>query len=899
MKFYTLLFTVLMSLQSLAQVSFVSESYQEGTFGTLRNCVVDMNGDFKDDIVGITTDRIDIAYQSEDGFDFRVINKDLEHIPIWSICAGDIDANGYNDLMLGDGDRVSFLYANANGSDFKETPGNEFIFCQRTTFVDINTDGHLDAFVCNDVGPNQSYINDTEGNLELDREIVPSPSGVPGNYVATWVDYDNDSDLDVYLTKCYVDQSNVPARLNLLYNNDGQGNFNEVGADAGMDDDAQSWVTLFEDFDNDGDFDAFTINHTETNRMRRNNGDGTFTEVIQDTGIDAFPYSQATEALSADFDNDGDMDIITGFPQVIYYNNGDMTFVTVPTNINIGSIGDMNNDGFMDMVSVDRIYVNQGNDNHWIKINPIGRMSNRNAIGAKMFLYGDWGSQMKELRSSASWTPMSTLSMQFGIGEHTSIDSLVIEWPSGIRTVIENPAIDQALTVDELDCPVAIVDIEVDGNLSLCDNESVTLIAPIADSYLWSTGETTRQITVSRSGDYNVRVFDDNSGCDRFTPIVEVISQSDPVEIDTPDGRMFCEGTPVRLSVQSDNPVTWITGETTKTIWVSIPGQYTADVLNDCGELITTEVVTLVEIIPETPTEQTFFVELGSNTAINLDIADGEVFWWSEPVGGTFVDIGNLLLINIQEDAVYYAENVFQLSSGETCRSPRVPITITVIEDGTTGYEDNDGDTFGDINRPVTFTTTTPPDGVVLNSDDCDDTRANVFPGASELCDNLDNDCNGDIDDGLTTTLYFIDEDQDGFGAMMCSPVESCLNAVTGFVTNNADCNDADPTINPDALEIEGNDIDENCNGSLTSTHDLSGLRINVYPSPVSDFLFVEYSAPATLEIKLYDLQGRLHLTTHNSQRIDVSALPEGTYLLTLRNEETGEQVTDRVVVVK
>ena len=159
MKFYTLLFTVLMSLQSLAQVSFVSESYQEGTFGTLRNCVVDMNGDFKDDIVGITTDRIDIAYQSEDGFDFRVINKDLEHIPIWSICAGDIDANGYNDLMLGDGDRVSFLYANANGSDFKETPGNEFIFCQRTTFVDINTDGHLDAFVCNHVGPNQYKID--------------------------------------------------------------------------------------------------------------------------------------------------------------------------------------------------------------------------------------------------------------------------------------------------------------------------------------------------------------------------------------------------------------------------------------------------------------------------------------------------------------------------------------------------------------------------------------------------------------------------------------------------------------------------------------------------------------------------------------------------------------------
>ena len=123
MKFYTVLLLTLISLQLTAQVDFVAETYQVGTFGVLRNCVVDMNGDFKDDIVGVTPNRIDIAYQTEDGFEFVNLSKDLQKFPLWSICAGDIDANGYNDLMIGDADRVSFLYADANGSDYNEVVG--------------------------------------------------------------------------------------------------------------------------------------------------------------------------------------------------------------------------------------------------------------------------------------------------------------------------------------------------------------------------------------------------------------------------------------------------------------------------------------------------------------------------------------------------------------------------------------------------------------------------------------------------------------------------------------------------------------------------------------------------------------------------------------------------------
>ena len=86
---------------------------------------------------------------------------------------------------------------------------------------------------------------------------------------------------DLYLTKCLGGAlPGNPARTNLLYRNNGNGTFTERGAEAGLNDNAQSWSTAFEDFDNDGDFDAFIINHDEGNRLMQNNGSGIFTNII-------------------------------------------------------------------------------------------------------------------------------------------------------------------------------------------------------------------------------------------------------------------------------------------------------------------------------------------------------------------------------------------------------------------------------------------------------------------------------------------------------------------------------------------------------------------------------------------------------------------------------------------
>jgi type IV pilus assembly protein PilY1 len=129
-------------------------------------------------------------------------------------------------------------------------------------------------------------------------------------------------------------------------------------------------------------------------------------------------------------------------------------------------------------------------------------------------------------------------------------------------------------------------------------------------------------------------------------------------------------------------------------------------------------------------------------------------------------------------------------------------------------YVDNDGDGYGD---PAGSTTTADasgncPAGYVDNPDDCNDNGDDIHPGATEICDDLDNDCNGQIDDGLETFTYYQDADGDGYGNPSAS-MEAC-GPPDNYVTDNTDCDDGNANIHPGAYDICGNGIDEDCDGS-------------------------------------------------------------------------------------
>jgi len=126
-------------------------------------------------------------------------------------------------------------------------------------------------------------------------------------------------------------------------------------------------------------------------------------------------------------------------------------------------------------------------------------------------------------------------------------------------------------------------------------------------------------------------------------------------------------------------------------------------------------------------------------------------------------------------------------------------------------YLDSDGDGYGTGTASVM--SCAPISGRAPNNTDCDDTRASVHPGATEVCNGLDDNCAGGVDNGLTFINYWPDGDGDGFGNQSGMSQSACA-PISGRVTNNADCNDANASIRPGATEI-CNGIDDNCAGGV------------------------------------------------------------------------------------
>lgn len=134
---------------------------------------------------------------------------------------------------------------------------------------------------------------------------------------------------------------------------------------------------------------------------------------------------------------------------------------------------------------------------------------------------------------------------------------------------------------------------------------------------------------------------------------------------------------------------------------------------------------------------------------------------------------------------------------------------------GSTWFVDSDLDGYGDPDQP--FEGCLPGPGYSDNDLDCDDTQNSINPGAEELCDTIDNNCDGTIDEAVTFT-YYLDADGDGFGDPN-NVIEACSEPI-GYTQDNTDCDDEDATMNPDAVDLNPFDgVDLDCDG-VDGDHD-------------------------------------------------------------------------------
>ncbi|TVR36973.1 MAG: T9SS C-terminal target domain-containing protein [Cryomorphaceae bacterium] len=228
------------------------------------------------------------------------------------------------------------------------------------SFYDINGDGWDDLTISTGHTPPAIYINN-QGNLDTAPFTIPS---FGSGYIVSvvWADYDNDGDADLLITR-------FPGPVE-LWQNDGNFNFTNVASSAGIVQlNIKHMAAAFVDYDHDGHLDLFVTTHPlnepaipeNTCRMYRNNGDGTFMDVTQETGLEMPPYLMF-QPVFLDINNDGWEDLLmivdrTVFPNYLFLNNGDGTFTDISQSSGMdltidamsGTVGDFDHDGDLDV----------------------------------------------------------------------------------------------------------------------------------------------------------------------------------------------------------------------------------------------------------------------------------------------------------------------------------------------------------------------------------------------------------------------------------------------------------------------------------------------------------------------------------------------------------------------
>ena len=203
-------------------------------------------------------------------------------------------------------------------------------------------------------------------------------------------------------------------------------------------------------------------------------------------------------------------------------------------------------------------------------------------------------------------------------------------------------------------------------------------------------------------------------------------------------------------------------------------------------------------------------------------------------------------------------------------------------------YADADGDGFGDILNDSTSCFEDVP-GYISDSTDCDDTNNLIYPGVEEICNYLDDDCDGIIDDNLSYIYSYQDADGDDFGNIEIDSLACTIP--DGFVEDDSDCDDTNPVVYPGAEETL-NGVDDNCNAlideGLTIENTLLS-EIKIYPNPAIDILQIDYSGNETGEIEILNIEGENiyldKLTAHLT--INIQNLPAGIYLLKIISTES------------
>lgn len=338
---------------------------------------------------------------------------------------------------------------------------------------DYDNDGFLDLYVCVHDNFNKLFHNEGNGTFTEVATQAGVADSLRKSFESIWLDYDNDNDLDLYI-------SNDKCTRNSLYRNEGNGTFTDVSVSSGADVCMDAMGIASGDYNNDGFLDIYITNTPGGNAFLHNNGNGTFNEVANSIGAAVNLIGWGTAFF--DFDNDQDEDLyVTNFsfsggpsPQNVFLENNGGNFTDVTSTVGLGNLGygfglaiaDYNDDGAFDVFVTNRnapsvLYKNiPSEESKWLKFKTVGTVSNRDGIGARIRVVTGSVSQIREVSGGSSYLSQHSLEVGFGLGTNSVADSVIVTWPSGIVTTLTSVSANQTLRIYEAE----IRDLEISQN---------------------------------------------------------------------------------------------------------------------------------------------------------------------------------------------------------------------------------------------------------------------------------------------------------------------------------------------------------------------------------------------------------------------------------------------------